>query len=92
MMPSCIEKICSFFKKTEMCKKNIYRLCNVKRLEQDIKSRCNPHIKCMKTEVFFCKNDMHVRPVRFSILCTPTDSSDKNPIDVFYHIAVLVYI
>jgi len=24
-----------------MCKKNIYRLCNVKRLEQDIKSRCS---------------------------------------------------
>jgi len=23
--------------------KNIYRLCNVKRLEKDIKSRCNPH-------------------------------------------------
>ena len=31
----------------------------------------------MKTEVFYCKNDMHVRPMRFSILCTPTDSSDK---------------
>jgi len=27
------------FEKTEMCKKNIYLLCNVKRLEQDIKSR-----------------------------------------------------
>jgi len=32
------------FSKTEMCKKNIYRLCNVKRVEQDIKSRCNPHL------------------------------------------------
>ena len=31
------------FQKTEMCKKNINRLCNVKQLEQDIKSRCNPH-------------------------------------------------
>ena len=31
------------FQKTEMCKRNIYRVCNVKRLEQDIKSRCNPH-------------------------------------------------
>jgi len=40
MMPSNIKKVCSFFKKTEMCKKNIYRLCNVERLEQDIKSRC----------------------------------------------------
>jgi len=31
----------------------------------------------MKTEVFFCKSDMHVRPMRLSILRTPTDSSDK---------------
>jgi len=33
----------------------------------------------MKTEVFYCKNDMHVRvrPMRFSILRTATDSSDK---------------
>jgi len=31
----------------------------------------------MKTEVFQSKSDMHVRLMRFSILCTPTDSSDK---------------
>ena len=31
----------------------------------------------MKTELFFCKSDMRVRPVRLSILFTPTDSSDK---------------
>jgi len=42
----------------------------------------------IKTEVFYCKSDMHMRPLRFSILCTLTDS----PIDVFYYIAVLVYI
>jgi len=46
----------------------------------------------MKTEVFYCKSDMHVRPMRFSILFTLTDSSDKIPNDVFYHTAVLVYI
>jgi len=46
----------------------------------------------MKTEVFYFKSDMHLRPMRFRILYTPTDSSDKNPIDVFYYIAVLVYI
>jgi len=34
-------------------------------------------MKCMKTEVFYCKSDMHVRPMRFSILCNLTDSSDK---------------
>jgi len=45
MMPSNIKKICSFYQKTEMCKKYIYRLCNFKRLEQDIKSRCNPHLQ-----------------------------------------------
>jgi len=31
----------------------------------------------MKTEVFYCKGDMHVRSMRFNILCTPNDSSDK---------------
>jgi len=31
----------------------------------------------MKIYVFYCKSDMHVRPMRFSILCTSTDSSDK---------------
>jgi len=49
-------------------------------------------MKCMKTEVFYCKSDMHVRPMRFSILCIPIDSSDKNPNDMFYYVAVLVYI
>jgi len=34
-------------------------------------------IKWLKTEVFCCKSDIHGRPMRFSILCTPTDSSDK---------------
>ena len=34
-------------------------------------------MKSMKTEVFYCKSDMHVWPMRFSILSTPIDSSDK---------------
>jgi len=55
--------------------KYIYRLCNVEQLEKDFKS---PHlIKYMKSDVFYHKSDMHVRPMRFTILCTPTDSSDK---------------
>ena len=33
--------------------------------------------------MFYCKNYKHVRPMRFTILCTPTDSSDKSPIDVW---------
>jgi len=36
-----------------------------------------PLIKCINTDAFYYKSDMHVRPMRFSILCTPTDSSDK---------------
>jgi len=31
----------------------------------------------MKTEVFYCKNDMHMRPMRFGILCTLTYNSNK---------------
>jgi len=57
-----------------MCKKYIYRLCNFKQLEKDFLTTL---IKFMKTDIFFCKSDMHVRPVRFSILFTPNDSSDQ---------------
>ena len=52
-------------------------------------SNCRLLMKCMKTEVFYCKSDMHMRPMQFSILCTPIDSSDKNPNDVFYYVVVL---
>jgi len=31
----------------------------------------------MKMYVFYNKSDMHVRPMRFSILCDTTGSSDK---------------
>jgi len=31
----------------------------------------------MKIDLFYYKSDIHVRPMPFSILCTPTDSSDK---------------
>jgi len=31
----------------------------------------------MKVEVFYYKRHMHVQPIRFMLLCTPTDSSDK---------------
>jgi len=44
----------------------------------------------MKSEVFYYKTDMHVRPMRFSISCTPTDSSDKNPIDVLAWLVLLL--
>jgi len=57
-----------------MCKKNIDRLCD---LNKTSNRAVTTLIKWMKTEVFYCKSDMHARPMRFGILCTPTDSSDK---------------
>jgi len=80
-MPTSIKNICSF-SKNGYVQKNIHHLCKVKRLEQDIKSRCcKPTllIKCMKTEVFYykTKSHMHVRPMRSTILCSPANSSDK---------------
>ena len=47
-------------------------------------------MKCIKTEVFYSKSDMHVRTMGFSILCTSTDSSDKT--QLIYDIAVFVCI
>jgi len=41
----------------------------------------------MKVEVFYYKSDMHVRPMRFSILCSPTDNSDKT--QLMYSIILL---
>ena len=41
--------------------------------------------------MFYGKSDMHVRPMRFSILHSNW-LLWSNPIDVFYYIAVLVYI
>jgi len=40
-MPSSIKKIAAFSKNGNVQEK--YRLYNVNQLEQDIKSRCNPH-------------------------------------------------
>ena len=37
------------------------------------------------------KSDKHVRPIPFTVMCTPTDSSALiKTIDVFYYIGVLV--
>jgi len=61
----------------EMFKKNIYRLCNIATGTRHQIALCPTLIKRMKVEVFYCKSDIHVRLMRFCILCTPTDSSDK---------------
>ena len=68
MMPSSSINICSFFKKRKCARKNIYRLCNVKRLEQDIKPRCNLH---------FLQNAWKLKcsTVRVTCTCEQCDSA-----------------
>ena len=101
-------KICSIFKERKCANKifschtlqytcisylGIYRLFNVKQLNKT-SNRSVTHTsykmhenRCVLLEIY-----MHVRPMRFTALCTPTDSSDKtrlicsNPIGVFYYV------
>jgi len=47
--------------------------------------------KMHENRYVLAKSDMHVRPVRFTVLWTPTDSSDKTQF-MLYYIAVLVCI
>jgi len=78
MMPSSIKKTCSFFKKPKCAEKISTVFVTLSDLNKT-SNRAVPIllIKRMKTEAFYCKSDMHVRPMRFGNLCTPTDSSDK---------------
>jgi len=48
--------------------------------------------KMHENQCVLLKCDIHVRPMRFTVMPTPTDSSDKikNPIYVVYYIGVLV--
>jgi len=47
---------------------------------------------------FLLKSDMHMRPKRFNVLCSPTGSPDKTqlmcskPIDVFYYVVQVGWI
>jgi len=61
-----------------MCKKIFIVFVTLSNLNKT-SNRAVTHflIKCMKIEEFYCKRDMHVRPMRFTFLCTPSDSSDK---------------
>jgi len=43
----------------------------------------------MKIDVFYFKSDMRVRPMRFTVMCTPTDSSDKTQLMCF---AILLFL
>jgi len=78
MLPSIIKKICSFFKKRRCAREAFVVFVTL----SDLNKASNRAVtytsqNCMKTEMLYCKSDMYVRPMRFSILCTPTDSSDK---------------
>jgi len=78
MMPSSIKKVCSFFKKRK-CAREIFIVFVTLSVLNKTSNRAVTTllIKCMKTETFYCKSDTHVRPMRFCISCTQTDSSDN---------------
>jgi len=77
MMPSCIKNICTFFTNWKYARKIFIVFVTLRDLNKTSNRTITTLIKCMKTEVSYCKSDMHMRLMRFSILCTPTDSSDK---------------
>jgi len=60
MMPSSIKKICNFFKKN---------ICDIKRLEQDIKSCCNLTHTSYKMHETWCST------VRVICTCDQCDSA-----------------
>ena len=86
----------TIFQKTEMCNKNIYRLCNVKWLEQDIKSCCYSHflwnawkLKCSTVRVI-CTCDQY--DLVFCALQLTTLIKPNWYILLSYYITVRVYI
>ena len=82
MMPNIIKKTCVFFKKRKCARKIFIVFVTLSNLNKT-SNRAVTHssYKMHKNgSVLDCKSDMHVRPMRFSILCTLTDSSDKTPL------------
>ena len=77
MMPNSIEKICSFFKQRKCARKIFIVFVTLRDLNKTPNRAVTHTYKMHKKEVFCYKSDMHGRPMRFSMLCTPTDSSDK---------------
>jgi len=78
MMPCNIKKICSFLMKRKCTRKILIVFVTLSNLNKTL-NRAVLYtillIKCMKIDVICYKSNMHVRPMRFSILCTPTDNS-----------------
>jgi len=69
-----IQKIYSFFKKRKCARKTLIVFLTLSNMNK-LSDRVATHT--YKIDVFFYKSDMHVRPLRFSILGTPNDSSCK---------------
>jgi len=46
--------------------------------------------KMHENQCVLLKSDMHARPMRFTVLCTPTDSSDKTQLILSFYISVLL--
>jgi len=81
MMRSSTENICSFYKERKCARKRFIVFATLSNLKKTSNIAVNHTSYKMHENLFFyyfyCKSDMHVRPIRFCILCTPTDSSDK---------------
>jgi len=76
----CARKLFSYHTLQYISYLTIYRLFNVKQLKKDIKSHCNQYFLSYTMHENRCvllKSDMLVRPMRFTVWCTPADSSDK---------------
>jgi len=85
-------KICSIFKQRK-CARNIFSYRTLQHIHRTLQfivfltlsnlnktsNRAVTHTsyKMHEYRCVLLKNDMHVRPMRFTVLCTPTDSSDK---------------
>ena len=79
MIPSSILKRFVAFSKNGNVQENYLSSLQRSRIRTRHHIQLKPTlIKCMKIDVFCYKSDKHVRPMRFGILCTPTDNSDKN--------------
>ena len=79
-------KICSIFKEEKCARKYLAALQYIYRTLQfmvfstlsNLKKTSNrASYKMHENRCVLRKSDMHVRPMRFTVVCTPTDSSDK---------------
>jgi len=80
MMPSNIEEICNFYKERKCARKIFIVFVTLSNLKKTSHRAVNHTSYQMHENEYFLlqyESDIHVRPMRFCILCSPTDSSDK---------------